>query len=546
MKPIVAIDIGSYLTKVIQLIPGGKGASEVSILKFLRTPLTKEGDIDKDAFFTQLESILPLSRLRSSELCVILPATAVNYAHFDFPKLPKSELTRAVLAEARKKILPAPAPQDNIKYIVQKETKVKEAMQLSIFAGSADKVMIDKYYSLFKQKGAIPIFVGSPETCLAGLFLECYAQQAHYAMINLGFKCTTLAIFSKGQIALTRNIPFAGNDIINAIAKQTKADVEQVSQLFVRNEIDANVLLPHWNYLLTEIRRSFAYYKSIDTSADVQSILLSGGVGALNSAAAYLKEHMRGNIEIFDLLKVKCVSSKRLAGENVSSLSPFFALGVGAAFAYKSSHVLMNFLPEEALQRRKERQTDSALLRIGVGITAVLFLIAVIMGILVQQNNTRAFPAAKREAIRVKLEEVKKGAELVQQKQKQLTQQITFIESIKKYELSWAMVITTLAKTMTSEKMYFRDFLISYEVAPKKQIGEYKFIIHGSIKSNFEEAREALEAFEQKLEYSGYFTALKSEPLKLEDVVYTASAKDRDLTEIMDRNFTIEGQVVKK
>jgi|GEM_PF-3328998 len=554
MKPIVAIDIGSYLTKVVQIVPG-KTVNELSVLKFLRTPLTKEGEIDKEAFFAQLESVIPLSRLRSSELCVMLPAASVNYAHFNFPKLPKNELARAVIAEAKKKILPAPAPHDSVKYIIQKEVKVKDAIQLSIFTGAADKIAIDKYYSLFKQKGAIPVFVGAPEICLYGLFMECCAQaQQHFAMIHVGFKCTTLAIFLKGQIVLTRNIPFAGNDIIGAIAKQTKAEVEQVSQLFVRGEIDAGILLPHWNYLLTEIRRSFAYYKNIDTSADIQTILISGGVGALASASAYLKEHMRGSVEVLDLQKLKSISFKRLAGENIASLSPFFALGIGAALAYKSGHVLMNFLPEEAMQRKKERHVDALLLKLGVSVTGILLCIAAVAGIMVQQNNARAFPVAKRESVRLKLESVQKGAEQVQQRQKQLNQQIIFIDNIKKYELPWYTVVSTLGQTVSSDKLVLRDITVSYEIPPKQTVGFYKIAMRGAITADFEAASLILDTFIKNLEQSGIFKDIKCTPLVLEEIVQDAKAQqgrmisgqNGRLTAEQERAFSVEAQIVRK
>lgn len=543
MKTFIGIDCGSSLTKVIEA-GEGKGVFDILTLKYFKTPFLKDGTLDFTAFFQQLEAIIPVSRLRSAELGFTLPSTSVNYIHFDFPKLPKNELTRGIVAEARKKILPAPAPNDNIKYIVLQETKLKEGIQLRVFAGAAEKIMIDKFYGAFKNKGITPHFIGSSEMCLYAFFSECYADTgSNWAFVNMGAKNTTFTLFVKGSIAFVRNISFAGDDIVQAIAKQKKIDAEQATQLLWKNEVEEAVLTNSWNYLLSEIRRSFAYYKSIASTEEVSSILLSGGFLKVASLSAFLKTNLRGNVSFFDLAHCKKVSTKRISAEEVTSVSPFFLCGLGIISALAITRPLINFLPEEVAQKKKAQQLDIlAIKALGV-FTGLLLIVLLVVNIILMRNNARAFPQARQDMMRSRYDALNKMMTEIRVKQRSYTQQITFVETVKRFSFSWDKVFTLVSQAVPAD-IYMKELFIRYEERASQPV--LRMVLQGRVLADFEKGVRILDDFAQKLRSSNRFVEFKSTPLPLEDIVVQPASGQKALTSTKEREFTIEGVINKE
>lgn len=542
MSTIVGIDIGTALTKVVELGVGKGGGHEILTMKYMKTPYTKEGEIEPKAFWEQMEGIMPFSRLRGAQVSIGLPSASVNFTYFDFPKLPKNEMHRAVLAEVRKKILPVPAPQDNLKYMILKETKLKEGVQVTVFAGAAEKSAVDKYYALFKNRGIIPVLIASTAMGLFACFTECYRTQAeNWAFVNIGFKSTVLDLFIKGKLVLARIIPFAGTDILQAVSKQTKLDTEQVEQMFMRNEVEERVFADSVNYLLTDIRRSFAYYKSISSDGDIDALLFGGGIAVYPAITGFIKQHMRGKVEVFDLSTIKTLSVKRAVPAEEVRLSPLFlsALGLGLAVAAKMP--LLNFLPEEEVREKKAQKLDILFLKILGTLSGVLVAALAAVAFLLQQSNTRAFPPQKQEFVRVQYEALSKKAEAVALKQRQFSQQINFIEVIRKFGFPWEKIFIGLSESVPSS-VFLRELELAYEEPAPGQPG-LKITLRGVVKEDFEKGREQLEVLSQRLRQSGFISEERVTPFTLEEVVIQPEKKNAQMTMVREREFTIEGRL---
>jgi len=541
---IVGIDIGTALTKVVELGAAKAGGHEILAMKYMKTPCTKEGEVEPKAFWEQMEGVIPFSRLRGAQVSIGLPSISVNFTCFDFPRLPKNEMPRAVQAEARKKILPVPGPQDNLKYMILKETKLKEGAQMTLLAGAAEKSAVDKYHDLFKNRGITPIFIGSTAMGLFACFSECYRTQAeNWAFMNIGFKSTVLDLFIKGKLVLVRIIPFAGTDILQAVAKQTKLDAEQAEQMFMRNEVEERVFADSVNYLLTEIRRSFAYYKSISSDGDIDALLFSGGIAAYPAITEFIKQHMRGRVEVFDLGAVKAFSVKRSVPPEAVRLGPLFLSVLGLGLAVAAKMPLLNFLPEEEVREKKAQKIDILFLKILGALGVVLVAALAVVIFFLQQSNARAFPPQRQEFIRVQYEALSKKAEAVALKQRQFSQQINFIEVIKKFSFSWEKIFTGLSESVPSS-VFLKELELTYEEPVPSQPG-LKITLRGAVKEDFENGREQLEVLAQRLRQSGFFTEESVTPFTLEEVVIQPQKKNTQMTMVREREFTIAGRMKK-
>lgn len=554
-KNLVCIDIGSNLTKVLE---GNlnKGVLEVLSLNSFKTPY-KDNDIYDASLFEQLIKLIPLDKLKASNIALSIPPNDINFTILELPKMPKEDLDKAVKGEAKRKILPAPADEDIFNYSVLAESKVKDTIKLNILVGAGRKSEIIKRLLPFQKAGIVPGFVGSTALALIMYFYEFKPNPTeNWALIDIGFKNTNIIIFNKNDVALIRNIRFACFDFIEAAAKKSNLSFDKTEELFLREQLREELIHDSWQYLLSELRRSFAYYKEITQGQRIDSILFSGGMFKIKQSAEFLRKNMGGNLELFELSSSKYISVDRFTPGDLAGFGSSFATALGLGFSFKPlKKATLNFLPSEVYRERRLKQIKFFSVQILsiIAITLLIVIASIFIRINVSRNQINESSSSFSEPEYAK---VSKEASKINLSLGNLNKQKDLINKIFKYEFYPGKILAIISKAIP-DTVYIKEIEIGYSqndsgvesvddpMLLKKQSKKKKEItvtLRAVTSGDYELAKEQSENFYKAFLDSEYFFDLNLEPIKLEEIVVKGKSGQGRITEIREREFKISAK----
>jgi type IV pilus assembly protein PilM len=168
------------------------------------------------------------------------------------------------------------------------------------------------------------------------------------ALVNLGASSSSINIFKGGVLRHNRTITIAGNSFTKAIGQSLNLSFEEAEKIkkekgVIRVEKDAtpvppttmrifNVILPVLTELVTEIQRSFDYYRSRYRGESVDLCVLSGGTAKFKNIDAYLFNELGITCEIanpFKNLSIQKVSG--MTPDDLEELAPSAMAVIGLA-----------------------------------------------------------------------------------------------------------------------------------------------------------------------------------------------------------------------
>jgi len=179
-----------------------------------------------------------------------------------------------------------------------------------------------------------------------------------WCFIDVGYINTTIVIFSNNLPVLVRTILFAARDFVRAIAAERKISEAQAQEAFIKGEAQESVNT-NWDYLISEIRRSFAYYKEVSAGKIIEGVYFTGGIFSVGPYIDNLKKNIGGKVELFNVKAVKNISLEKVVGEESSNAGYFFASSLGLVLSLRERKQTLNFLPEAALKEKQAQIVKS-------------------------------------------------------------------------------------------------------------------------------------------------------------------------------------------
>ncbi len=134
------------------------------------------------------------------------------------------------------------------------------------------------------------------------------------ALINLGASFSSINIFHSGHLRHNRTISIAGNSFTKAIGQSLNLSFEEAEKIKkekgvirVENNADPvppttmrifNLIVPVLTELVTEIQRSFDYYRSRYKDGAISLVVLSGGSAKFKNIEQFLSNELGVKCEI--------------------------------------------------------------------------------------------------------------------------------------------------------------------------------------------------------------------------------------------------------
>ena len=360
----VGIDIGSNCIKAVEIEPTASGWTLVNAA-VAPTPkdCIKDGSIVNIADVSaDIRTMLREAGIKATSAVCAISGSQVIVRQVQFPKMPEATLRKSIRYEASKYI--SSSMEDSIVEF-QILGDAEDPTQMNVMLVAAPREMIDSRVTALESAGLEPLVIDIESFALIRSLVEFNATDEYLAstiaLIDIGASHTDVDIVSKGEFALTRNIPIAGDSFTNAIKSLTGGTVEEAEQaklaMTATNPVDQlntaepdnkcwRVVQPLLDELIREIRRSIHFYQSQfpEGSADAQvvKVVLTGGTARMPGLDAYVSNKLNTPTEVASVFKQTAIETGRVAQQFIDEHGPVLAVCTGLA--------LKELVPEIAMR----------------------------------------------------------------------------------------------------------------------------------------------------------------------------------------------------
>jgi type IV pilus assembly protein PilM len=370
-EAVVGIDIGSRLIKVTQAELAAGGRWKINQAATTPTPpdaVQGGAIVEKEAVAGAIRELMVSAGLTNVTSAVSAVAGgSISVRHVKIPRMNDANLRKSIRYEASKYISTS-IDDCTVEFeIVENVGSVDEMYVLLV---SVPNEIINSRTETLELAGLDPIAMDLEAFALHRALLEAPdvdpAQGQTIAILDAGASSTEVSIITHGQIALTRNIPIAGDHFTTALKSVRMMEWEDAEQLkktvdmraLLRQDKDpealalAKAVQPVIDELLREVRRSVNYYqtqmsegtlnlpipnanRNADTSEDgenpfkVTRVIVSGGSSLLAGIDEYMTIRMGIPTQIWNVFDTPTIDSSCLAEEWAEQNHPVLSVSIG-------------------------------------------------------------------------------------------------------------------------------------------------------------------------------------------------------------------------
>jgi type IV pilus assembly protein PilM len=346
------LDIGTGSIKLAQIIktPGG-----FKLVKYAENPTPsmtiKDGQIiDARVLGDTIRGMLVASKTPIDKVVGSVSGQSVVIRPINMTQMSEKELQNAIKFEAER-YLPYSVSDAQIIGTVLRKSVEGDDKSMEVLLVAAPNEMVANAQEVIKMAGIEPSAIDLEPFALvraSQLSLPQEMGNQTIALINLGASSSSINIFKEGILRHNRTITTAGNSFSRAIGQSLNLSFEEAEKLkkekgVIRVEKDAtpvapttmrifNVIMPVLSELITEIQRSFDYYRSRYRGESVDLIVLSGGTAKFKNIDQYISNELGISCEVANPFKNIDISDvEGCSQDELKEIAPMLMVVIGLA-----------------------------------------------------------------------------------------------------------------------------------------------------------------------------------------------------------------------
>lgn len=311
-KGIMGLDVGSRYIKAVQLKDVKTG---YQIERFSITPLPPDlivdgSIIDSPRVVDAIRGLISDAGIKAKDAAIAISGhSSVIIKRISLPLMTEEELNESIKFEAEQYV-PFDIEDVNLDFQILGAAEEPDKMDVIIVAVKKDK--INEYVSVVKEAGINPVIVDVDVFALANLYEINYEvkQGENVALVNVGASTINMNILNSGISVFTRYSPVGSNLHTEALQRECSVSYNDAEKLKRGESIDgvsqediAPVLNSASEDIITEVSRSFDYYRGATNEYGVQEIILSGGCALIKDFATLLSEKIGIGVRIVEPFK---------------------------------------------------------------------------------------------------------------------------------------------------------------------------------------------------------------------------------------------------
>ena len=340
---IIAIDLGGRLTKAVHLVRKGDrfALTEYVIID----AASHEKPLAPDVLSEHLKEISRRLYSKTRHLALALGVNDTVFKQTELPLMAPSDL-RQMLKYNTKSYLQQDLP-DHVfdsHYVLNGQApKPAEgakapvgAQKIKAMVGGAKRQTIEDVSTAMKTSGfipeqVIPSLIG-PVNAFELAEPEAFAKDV-VALVELGFKHSTIVILNSGEIMLSRVVSIGGDQFTNGLAEQLGTSYQEAENIKIGmpGEVEEK-LEPVIQPLGRELRASIDFFEH-QQDATVSKVYLSGGSARSEFVVQTLQNELTVPCQVWSPSKALQLNLPPEKMGEIEQVSPQLTVAIGAAAA---------------------------------------------------------------------------------------------------------------------------------------------------------------------------------------------------------------------
>lgn len=303
----IGLDIGSRSIKLIEL---EKQGNAINLLSAGSMPapaktlnLTVEADAEAMAF--TIKKLVKATGARSRSVNISLPESQVFTRVIEMPPLSDKELASALQWQAEQYI-PLPLDQVNMDFSVLRGVRETGTNKIEVLLVASPKALIERYLNYLELAELNAEAIETEIIAVSRSLLRSMTTVRSALVVSLGHQTTDLAILRQGVLAFTRSISAGGDAISRALEQGLGLEISQAEEFkkaygLEPDKLEGKILAavkPVMDTIISELRRSIAFYQERNPNERVEVILLAGGSAKIPGMVVFIAENMGLGIEV--------------------------------------------------------------------------------------------------------------------------------------------------------------------------------------------------------------------------------------------------------
>jgi type IV pilus assembly protein PilM len=334
----IALDIGSTHIKLVQI----KGSEKsYHLVKFGMVPLPPEvivegAVMDAGRVVDAIKELLAAQKVKTKAAVISVSGSSVIIKRISVSDMTDEELAESIKWEAEQYI---PFSIDDVNIDFQKLGPGAMEGQAEVLLVAVKKDKINDYVNLAKEAGLDPLIMDVDALALGNMYEINYESEAGTtALLNIGASVMNINILKDWVSMFTRDVSVGGNRYTEALQKDfglSSEDAEKVKRGEGVEGVDkqqaAGIISSVTEDIVTEIQRSFEFYRSTAGSEKLARVLISGGCARIPGFTSVLSQRLEMPAEIANPFKNIKYDPKRFNLAFMEEAGPMAAVAVGLA-----------------------------------------------------------------------------------------------------------------------------------------------------------------------------------------------------------------------
>ena len=338
-KGTVGLDIGSSYIKAVKL-KELKGGYELELchLHSLPPELIVDGSIiDSLRLVDSLKEMLKTGGIKAQNVAISISGhSSVIIKRISLPEMSEEELSESIKFEAEQYV---PFDIEDVNLDFQIIGPKDEPGQMDVILVAVKKDIINEYIQVVKEAGLTPVVVDIDSFALENMYGINYEIEPgkNVALLNIGASTINMSILKGGISVFTRDSSLGSNLHTEALQREFNISYESAEKLKRGESVenvspeDAGAVIESASEeILSEISRSFDYYRSTTVHEDIAEVVLSGGCALIKNFASMITERSGIETKIAEPFRNIRIP-KKLDVAYIEEIAPMMAVAVGLA-----------------------------------------------------------------------------------------------------------------------------------------------------------------------------------------------------------------------
>ena len=361
----LVLDVGSSSIRLCELAPTKTG---YQLSKYLQRDLQLDPASDEDTKRARrkevIEALLTDAKSRHKKVILAVPGQSVFTRNRPLPPVPEYKVTQIVKYEIQQQI-PFSLDQIALDYQVLDRT---EGGGYDVMMAAIKVDVVEKTLEILdKSKRRIDIVDVSPLAAFNWLRHtgEFGDEGVCVALIDLGATTTDIVIQKDNFFRFTRSLNVGGNDITKAIASAFNLKWEEAEKVKrergfaptgdpARDGKGGEVIGGVLSRLVSEINRSFAYFRSQPGGGPVSRAIITGGGACLRNIIPHLQSQLNLEVRIAQPLAGLAIAPQ---AQDASQYPEQSCVVLGLALrCCQQVPIQINLIPPRVLEATRRRE----------------------------------------------------------------------------------------------------------------------------------------------------------------------------------------------